>query len=162
MTPPWGASNIWHRRRGNCKRGIQISRVLQIWHCGRLMVIRKSLVPVLPSLRSAPLGTCRPVSVPYSILLSSPPPLARESLAIVFLELVCSSRRALGAFVPCPYPDLALPCLGGSCTRGPLPTSDAGELSFFCNPRVRRFGSQYGICRRDLCPEVVLGGCCSP
>jgi hypothetical protein len=75
----------------------------------------------------------------------------------------CSVRlRALGAFVPCPCPDLALPCLAGSCARGPLPTSDAGELSFFCNPRVCRLGSRHGFCHRALCPEVVLRGCCSP
>jgi hypothetical protein len=86
------------------------------------MVIRNSLVPVLPSLRSAPLGICRPwTSSSSPVFLSRQSPVFHSSLlllaldvvflelrssvrpgalwvqAVVYLELGRSSPRALGA-----------------------------------------------------------------
>jgi hypothetical protein len=82
----------------------------------------------------APLETCRrlpllpsPVKLPYAILSVSSPPYSRPlvvvllartllALAVVFLEPLSLSPRT----GPCPSPDLALPCVAGSCARGPL------------------------------------------
>jgi hypothetical protein len=129
------------------------------------MVINIFALPVVPSRRYLP-GRRHPLpfSIPFhghTVLLQSLCSFTGRRLPPSFLPRLCLSRTAVPSSPVLhrisPFPAEQVSPQANLAPVVHCRPTDAGEISYFRNPRVCRLGGHHGTCRGAMCPEAIRG-----